>query len=49
LVDRSGGTADLGIPFFPLLRLDVPAYEASELPDALAALPAEKPGSRKAA
>jgi len=49
LVDRSGGAADLGVPFFPLLRLDVPTYEAANLPDALAALPAEKPGSRKAA
>jgi len=49
LVDRSGGTADLGVPFFPLLRLDVPTYEAANLPDDLAALPAEKPGSRKAA
>ena len=25
LVDRSNGTADLGVPFFPLLRLDVPS------------------------
>jgi orotate phosphoribosyltransferase len=49
LVDRSNGTADLGVPFFPLLRLDVPAYQADALPPELAALPAEKPGSRKAA
>jgi orotate phosphoribosyltransferase len=49
LVDRSGGGADLGVPFFPLLRLSVPAYEADALPPELAALPAEKPGSRKAA
>lgn len=49
LIDRSNGTADLGVPFFPLLRLDVPAYEADALPPELAALPAEKPGSRKAA
>ena len=49
LVDRSGGAADLGVPFFPLLRLDVPTYAANALPEALAALPAEKPGSRKAA
>ena len=26
LVDRSGGTADLGVPFTPLIRLDVPTY-----------------------
>ena len=49
LVDRSGGSADLGVPFFPLLRLSVPAYQADALPPELAALPAEKPGSRKAA
>jgi orotate phosphoribosyltransferase len=49
LVDRSGGEAALGTPFFPLLRLSVPTYEAASLPDALAAIPAEKPGSRKAA
>ena len=49
LVDRSNGAADLGVPFFPLIRLDVPSYEADSLPPELAALPAEKPGSRKAA
>jgi orotate phosphoribosyltransferase len=49
LVDRSGGAADLGVPFFPLIRLTVPAYEAGSLPPELAAIPAEKPGSRKAA
>jgi len=49
LVDRSGAKADLGVPFFPLIRLTVPSYAESELPPDLAALPAEKPGSRKAA
>ena len=49
LVDRSNGAADFGVPFFPLLRLDVPAYPADSLPPELAAIPAEKPGSRKAA
>ena len=49
LVDRSGGTADLGVPFFPLIRLDVPTYAADALPAALAAIPAIKPGSRAAA
>ncbi len=48
LVDRSGGEADLGVPFFPLVRLIVPTYSAEALPAELAALPAEKPGSRKA-
>ncbi len=49
LVDRSGGSADMGVPFFPLVRINVPTYDPAELPDDLAAIPAEKPGSRKAA
>jgi len=48
LVDRSAGAADLGVPFFPLIRLDVPSYPAEALPPALAAIPAIKPGSRAA-
>lgn len=48
LVDRSGGTADLGVPFFPLLRLDVPTYAPDALPPELAAIPPIKPGSRAA-
>ncbi len=48
LVDRSNGSVDLGVPFFPLIRLDVPTYEADKLPPDLAAIPAVKPGSRKA-
>jgi orotate phosphoribosyltransferase len=49
LVDRSGGTADLGIPFYPLIRIDVPTYKADAVPPELAAIPAIKPGSRAAA
>jgi orotate phosphoribosyltransferase len=49
LVDRSNGTADLGVPFTPLIRIDVPAYSADQLPPELEALPAIKPGSRAAA
>jgi orotate phosphoribosyltransferase len=48
LVDRSNGSADLGIPFFPLIRLDVPTYAPDALPAELAAIPAVKPGSRAA-
>lgn len=48
LVDRSGGTADLGLPFTPLIRLEVPSYSADALPPELAAIPAMKPGSRAA-
>ena len=49
LVDRSSGKADLGIPFFPLIRIDVPTYEADAVPPELAVIPAIKPGSRDAA
>jgi orotate phosphoribosyltransferase len=49
LVDRSRGLADLGVPFFPLIQIDVPSYEPGAVPPELARIPAEKPGSRKAA
>ena len=48
LVDRSQGQADLGLPFFPLIRIDVPTYSAEDLPPELAAIPPTKPGSRAA-
>ncbi len=48
LVDRSSGKADLGVPFFPLIRIDVPTFEADALPPELEAIPAIKPGSRAA-
>jgi len=47
LVDRSGGEVDFGVPFFPLVQLSIPTYAEGELPPELAAIPAEKPGSRK--
>jgi orotate phosphoribosyltransferase len=48
LVDRSGGSVDLGVPFYPLIRIDVPTYAADSLPPELENMPAVKPGSRKA-
>ena len=48
LVDRSGGSVDLGVPFTPLIRIDVPTYSAGDLPPELADIPAIKPGSRAA-
>jgi orotate phosphoribosyltransferase len=48
VVDRSGGGADLGVPFFPLIELNFPTYAPDEVPAELAATPATKPGSRKA-
>ena len=49
LVDRSGGKADLGVPYTPLIRIDVPTYEADAVPPELASIPAVKPGSRTGA
>ena len=46
LVDRTGGTVDLGVPFYPLIALEFPTYAADEVPAELAAIPAVKPGSR---
>jgi orotate phosphoribosyltransferase len=46
LVDRSSGKADLGVPFVPLIRIDVPTYKPDALPPEIASIPAIKPGSR---
>lgn len=46
LVDRSGGSVDLGVPFYPLIALNFPTYAEDEVPAELAATPAIKPGSR---
>jgi orotate phosphoribosyltransferase len=45
-INRSGGRTALGIPLISLLTLDIPAYPADQIPAALQALPAVKPGSR---
>ncbi len=49
LVDRSNGSADLGVSYTALISIDVPTYAADAVPPELAALPAVKPGSRAAA
>ena len=46
LIDRSNGRADIGIPLVALVTLDIPDFAPDALPPELAALPAEKPGSR---
>jgi orotate phosphoribosyltransferase len=46
LVDRSAGTVELGVPFYPLLALNFPTYAPDELPPELARSEAVKPGSR---
>lgn len=46
LIDRSNGTADLGVPLISLVSLDIRNYAADALPPDLAAIEAVKPGSR---
>jgi len=46
LVDRSAGEADIGVPLVSLIEYKVPAHHPDRLPPELAAIPAEKPGSR---
>jgi orotate phosphoribosyltransferase len=48
IIDRSGGTVDLGIPRTALETLTVTAYEAGVCPMCLAGEPVVKPGSRPA-
>ena len=45
LVDRSSGKACFDIPAVSLLELSFPTYPADQIPEALATLPVEKPGS----
>jgi len=47
LVDRTGGSVDLGVPFHALVTINFPTYAKNEVPADLAAIPAVKPGSRK--
>jgi orotate phosphoribosyltransferase len=46
LVDRSGGTVDLGIPMLSLIKLNVETFHPDKLPPDLAKIPAVKPGSK---
>lgn len=46
LIDRSGGSADVGLPILSLAQLDVEAWPADDLPPHLQDIPAVKPGSR---
>ena len=45
LVDRSTGTARFDVPAVSLLELSFPTYPADALPEALARIPVQKPGS----
>lgn len=46
IIDRSEGSADLGVPFFPLATFNFPTYSEDEIPDDLARVAVTKPGSR---
>ena len=46
VVDRSNGTVDFAMPAQSLIRLNVEAFPADQLPADLAAIPAAKPGSK---
>lgn len=45
LVDRSAGSSRFDIPAVSLLELSFPTYAADAVPEALARIPIEKPGS----
>lgn len=47
IIDRSCGSVDLGVPFYPLLAIDFPTYDEDSIPEALVAVEVTKPGSRK--
>jgi orotate phosphoribosyltransferase len=49
IVDRSGGTHGLEIPFVALLPMDLPTYAEADCPLCKSGLPVVKPGSRAAA
>lgn len=47
MVDRSNGKADFGVPFYPLLAMEVVNYAPEECPQCKEGAPLVKPGSRK--
>ena len=46
LIDRSGGTADVGLVKASLINLKIQNYNPAECPLCQAGIPAVKPGSR---
>ena len=49
IIDRSGGTADLGVPRVALETLTVTSWQPDDCPLCKAGVPVEKPGSRPTA
>jgi orotate phosphoribosyltransferase len=48
IIDRSNGTADVGVPRVSLVSIDVPSYDPATCPLCAAGTKAVKPGSRHA-
>ncbi len=48
LVDRSGGSAQLGVPLVALWSLDIPSYSAADCPACAKGEPVSKPGTTPA-
>ena len=48
LVDRSGGSAQLGVPLHALWSLDIPAYDPGACPLCARGEPLSKPGTTPA-
>jgi orotate phosphoribosyltransferase len=46
IIDRSGGAADLSVPFHALAHVSLPTYDPSTCPLCAQGLPLTKPGSR---
>lgn len=46
LIDRSNGTADVGVPLVSLMKMEVRTFPADQVPPELADVPVVKPGSR---
>ena len=47
IIDRSCGSVDLGVPFYPLISIDFPTFDEADIPESLANVAVTKPGSRK--
>jgi len=46
MVDRSNGELNFGVPFFPLIKINVKTYSPDSCPLCKEGIPLEKPGSR---
>lgn len=47
IVDRSQGKADFGVPFYPLVSVEITVYEPAECPLCREGIALQTPGSRK--